>query len=341
MAVVVPLNQLSGDTGDTSIFDRLRAVVRDDLGRVDAVITEQMRSPVALIPDLVGHIVAAGGKRVRPTLTLATAQLFGYEGDRHVGLAACVEFIHTATLLHDDVVDDSTKRRGLDAANAIWGNAASVLVGDFLFSRAFQLMVEDGCPKALRILSTAAAVIAEGEVRQLVTTRNIEITETVYLDVIKAKTARLFAAACQVGALVAECTPSEEQALESYGLNLGIAYQLVDDVLDYTAQSGDLGKNPGDDFREGKISLPVLLAYRRGNAVERDFWRRTLVRLEQRPGDFDQAVELLKRRDALVDGLDRARHYAAISEDALAFLPQSDIRDLMIRLARFCPERTH
>ncbi len=338
MAVVVPLNRPSKDK---NIVERLKMVVRDDLGRVDAVIKEQMRSSVALIPDLVGHIVAAGGKRLRPTLTLATARLFGYEGDRHIHLAACVEFIHTATLLHDDVVDDSTKRRGLDAANAIWGNAASVLVGDFLFSRAFQLMVEDGCPQALDILSTAAAVIAEGEVRQLVTTSDVEITETIYMDVIKAKTARLFAAACQIGALVAERPASEEQALESYGLNLGIAYQLVDDVLDYTAQSGDLGKNPGDDFREGKISLPVLLAYRRGDDAERGFWRRTLVRLDQQPGDFEQAVDLLKRHHALADGLERARHYAAISEDALAFLPQNDMRDLMITLARFCPERTH
>lgn len=268
----------------------IHGLVIDDLKRVNQVIVDNMQSPVALIPQLAGHLVAAGGKRLRPVLTLAAAKLCGFEGERHIALAACVEFIHTATLLHDDVVDESMLRRGRDSANAVWGNQPSVLVGDFLFARAFELMVADGSLKVLKILSKASSVIAEGEVLQLMTTNDTATSEESYLEVIRAKTATLFAAAAQIGAVVADRPKVEEEALESYGMNLGIAFQLIDDVLDYSAIQAELGKTVGDDFREGKISLPVVLAWRRGSAEDRDFWRRTLEKLEQQDGDLEHAI---------------------------------------------------
>ena len=265
-------------------LDRLTSLIRADLEQVNTLILERMQSPVALIPQLAGHIIAAGGKRLRPMLTLAAARMCGYRGARHVALAAAVEFIHTATLLHDDVVDASDLRRGLATANAVWGNKPSVLVGDFLFSRAFQLMVEDGSLKVLEILSRASAVIAEGEVLQLITSNDIATTEEDYLRVIDAKTAELFAAASRIGAVLAERGEAEERALESYGRNLGIAFQLVDDMLDYSAHEIELGKSIGDDFREGKITLPVVLALRASDERELQFWRRTLEQLDQQRG---------------------------------------------------------
>src|SRR5512134_2654294 len=243
-------------------LDALNDIVCGDLRLVNALIVDRMQSPVPLIPQLAGHVVAAGGKRLRPMLTLASARLCGYVGLRHIGLDTCVEFIHTATLLHDDVVDDSALRRGLASANTVWGNKPSVLVGDFLFSRAFELMVEDGSLEVLEILSRASSIIAEGEVMQLVTTSDIETSEAAYLDVVRAKTAQLFAAADFIGAVVAERQKEERDALEAYGMNLGIAFQLIDDVLDYSAKQATLGKTIGDDFREGKMTLPVVLALR-------------------------------------------------------------------------------
>src|SRR5690242_2507422 len=280
-------------------LDPLTELVRHDLGAVNALILDRMQSPVALIPQLAGHIVAAGGKRLRPMLTLAAARLCGYRGDRHVALAAAVEFIHTATLLHDDVVDASDLRRGLATANAVWGNKCSVLVGDFLFSRAFQLMVEDGSLAVLEILSEASAIIAEGEVLQLVTSNDTKTTEEAYLDVIRAKTAQLFAAASRIGAVLTGRPEAEEDALETYGRNLGIAFQLVDDMLDYSARQAELGKTVGDDFREGKITLPVVLALRVAGDQERSFWRRTLEDLEQQEGDLERAIELMTRHGTL------------------------------------------
>ena len=290
-------------------LETIHGLVLEDLKRVNQVIVDHMQSPVTLIPQLAGHLVAAGGKRLRPVLTLAAAKLCGYDGQRHIPLAACVEFIHTATLLHDDVVDESMLRRGRDSANALWGNQPSVLVGDFLFARAFELMVADGSLKVLKILSKASSVIAEGEVLQLMTTNDTATSEEAYLEVIRAKTATLFAAAAQIGAVVADRPKVEEEALESYGMNLGIAFQLIDDVLDYSAVQAELGKTVGDDFREGKISLPVVLAWRRGSAEERDFWRRTLEKLEQTDGDLEKAIGLMEKRGALHDTVERARHY--------------------------------
>ncbi|MCC7275373.1 MAG: polyprenyl synthetase family protein [Alphaproteobacteria bacterium] len=298
-----------------------------------------MQSPVALIPQLAGHIVAAGGKRLRPMLTLAAAQLCGYRGERHVALAAAVEFIHTATLLHDDVVDESDLRRGIKTANALWGNKASVLVGDFLFSRAFQLMVADGSLEVLRILSHASAVIAEGEVLQLVTSNDISTTEEAYLAVIRAKTAQLFAAACRIGPVVAGRPAAEADAMEAYGLNLGIAFQLVDDMLDYSARQAELGKTVGDDFRDGKITLPIVLAIRQGDDEERAFWRRTLEEQEQTQADLARAQSLLRRHGALEATMERARTYGAEARRALSGFPPGPVREALDMVVAFCVER--
>ena len=340
MAVVVSLEEERGKARKPSL-DQLVELVGEDLRQVNALILQRMQSPVALIPQLAGHLIAAGGKRLRPMLTLASARLCGYRGSRHHGLAAAVEFIHTATLLHDDVVDESDLRRGLATANAVWGNKASVLVGDFLFARAFQLMVADGSLSVLAILSNASAVIAEGEVLQLVTSNDVATSEDAYLEVIRSKTAALFAAACRVGAVVAERGRAEEEALEGYGLNLGIAFQLVDDVLDYSADQAKLGKTVGDDFREGKITLPVILAFLRGDEEERAFWRRTLEELAQREGDLDQAIHLMGRHGALDDALTRARHYGAVARDALGVFADGREKRALADVVDFCIERAY
>ncbi len=340
MAVVVPLG--SEQKGQrVSALEALQTVVRDDLVGVNEVIVQRMDSKVPLIPQLAGHIVAAGGKRLRPLLTLASARMCGYPGNRHIKLAACVEFIHTATLLHDDVVDESDLRRGNATANALWGNQPSVLVGDFLFSRAFQLMVEDGSLEVLGILASASAVIAEGEVAQLITSNDTSTSEDAYLEVIMGKTAALFAAACRVGGVVADRPKVECEALDSYGRNLGIVFQLVDDVLDYSARQATLGKTVGDDFREGKITLPVILAYRRGNDAERAFWRRTLEDCEQREGDLEQAQALMDRHHAIADTIERARHYGAMARDALGIFPEAETKSALLDIIDFCIERAY
>jgi octaprenyl-diphosphate synthase len=289
---------------------------------------------------LAAHIVAAGGKRIRPLLTLASARLCGHQGQRHVRLAACVEFIHTATLLHDDVVDESLKRRGLDSANAVFGNKASVLVGDFLFSRAFQLMVEDGDLEVLRILSAAAATIAEGEVLQLMTQNDLSSGQAQYLRVIEGKTAALFAAACRVGAVVAERPRAEAEALDRFGMNLGIAFQLADDALDYAADEARLGKTVGDDFREGKVTLPVLLAHERGDAAERAFWERTIDGQDQREGDLAFAQRAIARHGTVVETLNRAGTYADHAKTALAGFPDTRLRRAMEAAVDFAIRRS-
>jgi octaprenyl-diphosphate synthase len=338
LAVVTNLS-LKRSTPDVNALDKLTVLVADDLKACNALIIDRMQSPVELIPQLAGYIIAAGGKRLRPVLTLASARLCGYDGNRHQALAACVEFIHTATLLHDDVVDESDLRRGLASANAVFGNKASVLVGDFLFSRSFELMVEDGSLDVLRILSRASAVIAEGEVLQLATSNDTSTSEQAYLDVIRSKTAELFAAACQIGAVVAGRPSAEEDALFAYGLNLGIAFQLVDDVLDYSALQARLGKTVGDDFREGKITLPVILAYRRGTDEERVFWDRTLEQMEQEEGDLDKAIGLMNQHGALRDTVERARHYGAIARDALGLFPEGEEKAALLDVIDFVIDR--
>ena len=309
--------------------------------RVNKTILSRTGSDVAMIPEVANHLISSGGKRLRPLLTLATAGLCDYPGEGHVKLAASVEFMHTATLLHDDVVDQSDMRRGRQAARKVWGNEASVLVGDFLLGQAFKMMVEVGSLPCLDVLSTAAAVIAEGEVMQLVAAKDTETTEDAYLAVIRAKTAALFAAACEVGPILAGRPKAEVAACRSYGANLGIAFQLVDDALDYGGSSAKLGKNVGDDFREGKITLPVVLSFRRGSDAERDFWRRALERADIRDGDLETALATMRKHRALEDTVERARHYGARARDALGVVPASGWKRALLDVVDFCVARAH
>ena len=325
--------------GAEDALTALTLLVRDDLEACNREIIARMHSPVALIPQLAAHLVAAGGKRLRPLLTLATARLCGYQGQRHIPLAACIEFIHTATLLHDDVVDESELRRGQASANALFGNKPSVLVGDFIFARAFRIMVQDGSLKVLAILSEASATIAEGEVLQLVTQNDTTTTEAQYLEVIEGKTAALFAAAARLGAVVADRPQAEEDALDAYGRNLGTAFQLVDDALDYAAEQERLGKTIGDDFREGKITLPVLLAFARGDEAERVFWRRTLEEREQGPEDLARAQALIERHGGLRDTVARAQDYGDAALAALRIFPDSPVRQALEDIVAFCIAR--
>ncbi|HWJ38128.1 MAG TPA: polyprenyl synthetase family protein [Sphingomicrobium sp.] len=335
-ATVLPLK-----TQRAASLEPLLGLVAPDMNGVNAVILERMQSKVALIPELAGHLIAGGGKRMRPMLTLSSGSLLGYPGTRHLKLAAAVEFIHTATLLHDDVVDGSGMRRGKRTANLIWGNPASVLVGDFLFSRAFELMVEDGSLKVLRILSHASAVIAEGEVNQLTAQRQIDTDEDHYLEIISAKTAALFAAACRVTPVVAEASEAAELALECYGKNLGIAFQLSDDVIDYASDAETMGKGVGDDFRDGKMTLPVILAYARGNEEERAFWRSAIGGSRIGDEDLAHAIRLLKKTDALADTIERARQYGRRAIDALAIFPASKAKSAMTEAAEFAVARAY
>ncbi len=335
--------ETAGGTGprpDQPTLTTVSALVADDLANVDRTIHRHLANPVALIPELARHVTDAGGKRIRPLVTLLGARAAGYSGERHIGLAAVIEFIHTATLLHDDVVDNSLERRGQESANAIWGNSASVLVGDFLFSQAFRLMVADGSLAVLRLLSDAAALIAQGEVMQLTTTSNTATTEDEYLEVVQAKTAQLFMAAAAVGGHLIEHNPITLTALERYGRQLGTAFQLTDDALDYAGQSSVTGKPLGGDFREGRLTLPVILAYARANEHERAFWERTLGRREQAPEDFSEACQIIRSRGTIAETLKRA---VACSDDAVAALgalPGSVFRDGLADLAQLAASRT-
>ncbi|TMJ20297.1 MAG: polyprenyl synthetase family protein [Alphaproteobacteria bacterium] len=316
-------------------------LVAADLNHVNAVILDRMQSEVALIPELAGHLIAGGGKRMRPMLTLACARLLDYPGARHHKLAAAVEFIHTATLLHDDVVDGSGLRRGRRTANIIWGNPASVLVGDFLFSRSFELMVEDGSLKVLKILSRASSVIAEGEVSQLTAQRRIETSEDQYLSIIAAKTAALFAAACRIAAVVAERGEADELSLDAYGRNLGIAFQLVDDAIDYASDAETMGKGVGDDFRDGKVTLPVILAFARGTGAERAFWRDAMSGARASDSDLVEAIRLLRTSGALDDTIERARMFGQRAIDALASFPAGRARSALAEAVEFAIARAY
>ncbi|WP_430399018.1 polyprenyl synthetase family protein [Ferrovibrio sp.] len=326
--------------GGTPSIEPLRRLVAAEMDACNREIIARMHSDVQLIPQLAHHLIASGGKRIRPLLTLGAAKLCGYEGDKQILLAACVEFIHTATLLHDDVVDESERRRGAETANVVWGNQASVLVGDFLFSRAFQLMVESGSLEVLRILAGASAVIAEGEVLQLMTANDMDSTEADYLKVIESKTAALFAAACRVGAVVADRPVAEAEAMDAYGRDLGIAFQLIDDALDYASDGATLGKNTGDDFREGKVTLPVVLAFNRGSEAERAFWRRVIETPEQQtPEDFAEALRLMRQHGTLAETLERARRYGAQAKAQLAGFKPGAMRDALAEAVDFAIHR--
>lgn len=336
-ADIIPLKRRDEEPAPT--LEPMLQLTAAGMNSVNSVILDRMQSEIPLIPALAGHLISGGGKRLRPMLTLAGAELVGYQGTRHHKLAAAVEFIHTATLLHDDVVDGSEMRRGKAAANIIYGNPATVLVGDFLFSRSFELMTEDGSLKVLKILSNASAVIAEGEVAQLSAQRKIETSEERYLEIIGAKTAALFAAASRIAAVVAECDDAQERALDDYGRNLGVAFQLVDDAIDYESDAAQMGKDQGDDFREGKMTLPVILAYARGSEEERAFWKAAIMGHRSSDEDLTHAVELIGRHNAVEDTRARARHFAQRAIDAISIFPDGKARQAMAEAALFAVAR--
>lgn len=320
--------------------DRMAAYLADDLDNVNRLIRARMASEHApRIPEVTAHLVEAGGKRLRPMLTLASAHLCGYTGGYHINLAATVEFIHTATLLHDDVVDESSQRRGRPTANLLWDNKSSVLVGDYLFARSFQLMVETGSLRVLDILSNAAATIAEGEVLQLTASQNLATTEEIYMQVVRGKTAALFSAATEVGGVIADAPQAHCGALFAYGDALGIAFQIVDDLLDFQGDSSQTGKNIGDDFRERKLTLPLIKAIARADDEERVFWQRTIEKGRQEPGDLEQVLRLLHKHGALKETTTVARREAARAKSALAPLPDHPVKTMLTDLADYVVER--
>jgi len=337
LGVVVPLEE--SKRAATASIEPLMRLTREPMERVNEIVLARAGSNVELIPEIARHLIDSGGKRLRPMLTIAAAGMCGHEGEGRVKLAASVEFMHTATLLHDDVVDESDMRRGKQAARLLWGNQASVLVGDYLLGQAFKMMVEVGSLDALEILSNAAAVIAEGEVMQLGAAKNTATTEDEYLAVIQAKTAALFSAAAEVGPVLAGKGKAERSAFRSYGTNLGLAFQLVDDALDYGGNSSNLGKRVGDDFREGKITLPVVLTYRRGTDSDRDFWKKVLEEGNIADGDLEHAVELMRAHRAIEDTIARARHFGAVARDALAPFPESPHKSALLEAVDFCISR--
>jgi octaprenyl-diphosphate synthase len=334
----VVLNLGNGKRAAASIQD-LIDLAAPGMAEVNKLILSKAGSEVAMIPEVANHLINSGGKRLRPMVTLAAAEMFGYAGDGHVKLATSVEFMHTATLLHDDVVDESDLRRGKKTARMIWGNQASVLVGDYLLGQAFRMMVDVGSLDALDILSTAASIIAEGEVMQLAAAKNLETTEDEHFAVIKAKTAALFSAAAEVGPVVAGASRTDRAALRSYGMNLGLAFQLIDDALDYGGDSKKLGKNVGDDFREGKVTLPVILSYRRGTAAQREFWKRAIEDNETDEAALDKAIALMARHGAIADTIARARHFGDIARDALAPLDATPQKAALLDVIDFCISR--
>jgi octaprenyl-diphosphate synthase len=337
LGVVLPFRESDAPAD----LEALISLVRPDMERVNAMIIARTGSRVTMIPEVANHLISSGGKRIRPMLTIATGILSGSAGDGHVKLAASVEFMHTATLLHDDVVDTSEMRRGRVTARLKWGNEASVLVGDFLLGQAFKMMVDVGSLRALDILSSAAVVIAEGEVMQLAAAKNTATTEEEYLAVIRGKTAELFAAACEVGPVIAGRSEAEQAACREYGMSLGIAFQLTDDALDYGGTAAALGKNVGDDLREGKVTLPVVLAFSRGDEGERAFWRGAIERGEIQDGDVDRAIAIMRRHRALEDTLARAQHYGDLARRALDIFPHSPMKQALVDVVEFVVNRQH
>jgi octaprenyl-diphosphate synthase len=331
---------MSLDTPQSKPHERLSHWLAEDMDAVNKLIRARMASEHApRIPEVTAHLVEAGGKRLRPLLTLAAARVFGYAGDHHIRLAATVEFIHTATLLHDDVVDESARRRGRPTANLLWDNKSSVLVGDYLFARSFQLMVETGELRVLDILANASATIAEGEVLQLTAAQELSTTEDTYLKVVRGKTAALFAAATEVGGIIAAASDPQVQALRVYGDALGIAFQMVDDYLDYGGAGDGIGKNIGDDFRECKLTLPVIRAVARADSDERAFWERTIGRGRQEDGDLDRALAILARHGALAETRAEALAWAGRARAAIDVLPDHPLRDMLGDLAEYVVAR--
>jgi len=333
MAEIINFKEVKKDF--SYYIDELTALCKNDLSSINAVILEKLDSNIPLIHQIASYLINSGGKRLRPLLTSCSFQICNNQNNkeqRHIGLAAAVEFIHAATLLHDDVVDESKRRRGKLTANEVWGNKTSVLVGDFLFSRAFQLMAQDESSKILKLLSDTSVTIAEGEILELTNDKNPTINEGIYFKVIQGKTASLFSAACQVGAMVTSVSHENIEALKTYGINFGMSFQLIDDTIDYSSSFQRLGKNIGDDFKEGKITLPIILAYLRSNASEKKFWKRTIQTLDQKEDDFQKAVYIIKKYDCIQDTIKRANHFANIAKDSLGIFSDTKFKEILINV---------
>jgi octaprenyl-diphosphate synthase len=324
---------------NTQSLSHIKILSKQDLAAMDNVIKDRLAQKEQLIQEITYHIINSGGKRLRPILSILSAKLFGYLGERHISLAAAVEFIHTATLLHDDVVDHSDLRRGRPTANRRWDNKSSILVGDFLFSQAFLLMSEDKDLNILAILSKAASVIAEGEVKQLSSIANLELDLKGYLQIISAKTAELFAASCQVGAAVAKTSEELQLAMYNFGLNLGIAFQIIDDVLDYMASEFSLGKSIGDDFKEGKVTLPIIIAYRLSNEEEKLFWQRVMCNHQQNSQDFDKALDIFAKYNVIEECLKMTTRYASLAKECISSAPDNQIKKALIEVLDFSTSR--
>ena len=315
--------------------NELKTLCEEDISAINALILNKLESNVPLIQEIASYLILSGGKRLRPLLTSCCFQICNEntnENKKHIGLAAAVEFIHAATLLHDDVVDNSKKRRGSLTANEVWGNKNSVLVGDFLFSRAFQLMTKDGDLLVLKILADTSVTISEGEMLELSNDKDPTINENVYFQVINGKTASLFGSACQVGAMSADTEQEKIEALKSFGTNFGMSFQLIDDAIDYSSLSSTLGKNIGDDFKEGKITLPIILAYLRSNNIEKKFWKKTIQNLSQDKGDLNKAIKIINKYNCIGDTIERAKHFANIARDSLGIFRDSKYKQALLNL---------
>ncbi len=323
-----------------SSLEELSSLVKDDLIKVNSLIIANLESNVPLVPMVAKHLVNSGGKRIRPVLTLLSSKLFGYNsGKSHIELAACVEFIHMATLLHDDVIDNSALRRGSPTANSIWGNKTSVLIGDFLFSKAFQLMVKNGSLKILNILSDTSSILAQGEVMQLSMANNIEVSEEKCFRVIEDKTAKLFEAACKVGGVISNAKEEEVLKIAEFGKCIGISFQLIDDAMDYSSDSNKTGKRKGDDFREGKVTLPLIMAVIKGNQKEKNFWKRVIEDLDQNEGDFEEALKIINKYDTIEETIKKAKSYSDSAIKIIGSLPQNPYRDALIEISSFSTYR--
>ena len=327
-------------SGDKSNFNSIMKWLNQDFEKVNDVILANMKSKVPLISQLSGYIISSGGKRIRPLLTLATSKLCKYNGERHINLAASIEFIHTATLLHDDVVDESMNRRGQISAHNVWNNKSCILVGDFLLSKAFRLMIKDGSNRCLDTLSKASVEISQGEVLQLLTNNNIRTSESQYFEVINAKTAELFSAACVISAIISEMNKEKEIALYEYGKYLGTAFQITDDTFDYHSSYKNLGKDIGDDFKEGKVSLPIILAFNRSNEHEKKFWLRVINEKKQKNNDLSTALDIIKKHNVIKDCFCKARHFATMAKDSLGPFENSYEKEKLLHLADFSVDRS-
>ena len=336
MSNVIPLKKKEGSFEHE--VNELTALCKEDLVSVNTIILDKLDSNVPLVQEVAKYLILSGGKRLRPLLTVSSYHLIENNSlikensINHIGLAAAVEFIHTATLLHDDVIDESKQRRGKPTANEKWKNKTSVLVGDFLFSRAFQLMTKYGNNETLKILADTSVTISEGEVLELANDKNLEINEDLYFDVVNAKTASLFSAACQVGAISADASSGEINALKSFGTNFGMSFQLIDDAIDYSSNKSVLGKNIGDDFKEGKITLPIILAYGRSDEKEKIFWKKTVSELNQESGDFEKALEIINKYQCIEDTITRARHFSNVAVDSIDIFKKNSFKDKLVAL---------